>query len=396
MPNSNASISGDPTTSLPQGFVMDDPKAAFDPTQTIIDTANKYGIDPNLALKIAHQESGINPNVRDSSAGAMGIMQLMSGTARDLGVNPRDPVQNIDGGVRYLKQLQDQFGNNPAIVAGAYNGGPGRMRSFLAGRGSLPSETQNYIVSVGNSPVSAKALGYTAAPQSPSAQSFIASPTGSAPAPAAAGGADDWIAAPGASAPSAGTPTAADPATSLPPGFQIDSAARTDGGADDWIKAASIDLEWAKQALRNWPALASPMLTYLPNAAWLKEIVDRGQTPRKRKSYDKYHADAEVTVGAAQARHRGFKQKVDNGTATDFDHLMEITTDAEAAACEHHLGARDPVQRRIFERQLNAMVWFQCLLMTPGAGMTDPREDGEPTLKQRRREQERDESFSAY
>lgn len=82
----------------------------FDAAQNIIDTANKYDVDPDFALRIAHQESGINPNVKDSSAGAIGIMQLMPGTAKGLGVDPRDPAQNIDGGVRYIKQLQDQLG----------------------------------------------------------------------------------------------------------------------------------------------------------------------------------------------------------------------------------------------------------------------------------------------
>jgi hypothetical protein len=114
--------------------------------QAIYAASNKYGVNPQFAMNIFHQESGINPNVRDSSAGAIGIGQLMPDTARNLGVDPRDPYQNIDGSVRYMRQMQDQFGT-PALTAAAYNAGPGRVRQYLNGRG-LPLETQNYIKSV--------------------------------------------------------------------------------------------------------------------------------------------------------------------------------------------------------------------------------------------------------
>lgn len=223
MPNVNASTATTP----------------FDPIQTVIDAANAYGVDPDFALRIAHQESGINPNVRDSSAGAIGTMQLMPGTAKDLGVDPRDKTANIYGGVRYLKQLQDQFGNNPSIVAGAYNAGPGRMRSYLAGRADLPAETQNYITSVSNSPMSARVLGYTSAPSAaaaPSVQNFVANPTQSAQ-PAAGG--NDWIAAPNTDkAPSAtAAPTGGDNADdwiAAPDASKAPGAAGA-GGANDWI-----------------------------------------------------------------------------------------------------------------------------------------------------------------
>jgi Transglycosylase SLT domain len=171
--------------------------AAFNPVQTIIDAANQYGVDPNFALKIANQESRINPNTPDSKTGAIGTMQLEPGTAADLGVDPRDPVQNIQGGVRYLRQMLDQFGGNQGLAAGAYNAGPGRMRAYLAGQGTLPLETQNYITAVGNSPITAQALGYTAAaPRAPSVAQFVANPTGAQPAPVAPGGADDWAPVP--------------------------------------------------------------------------------------------------------------------------------------------------------------------------------------------------------
>jgi hypothetical protein len=115
--------------------------------QQITDAANKYGVDPNLALGVAHQESGINPNVADSPTGAMGIMQLEPGTAQSLGVNPRDPSQNIDGGVRYLRMLQDKFNGNPQMMLAGYNAGPQRAQEWAQGR-SLPAETQNYIRSI--------------------------------------------------------------------------------------------------------------------------------------------------------------------------------------------------------------------------------------------------------
>lgn len=94
-----------------------------------------------------------------SPAGAIGPMQLMPATARELGVDPYDPVQNIDGGVRYLKQQIDKFG--PEYGPAAYNAGPGRVAAFLAGRGSLPAETQNYMKMMnggGNMPVLANSM----------------------------------------------------------------------------------------------------------------------------------------------------------------------------------------------------------------------------------------------
>ncbi len=177
---------------------MDAPSSnGFDPTQAIIDTANLYGVDPDFALRIAHQESGINTNVRDSSAGAMGIMQLMPGTAASLGVDPRDPMQNIDGGVRYLKRMLDQFGGDHTLAAAAYNAGPTRMQKVLAGQAQLPQQTADYIASIARSPVSAKALGYSSEPAAPagaqanSVKSFVQNPDGGASA--APKDDDGWI-----------------------------------------------------------------------------------------------------------------------------------------------------------------------------------------------------------
>src|SRR6185437_15809276 len=79
--------------------------------------AQQYGVDPNLALSVAKQESGYSQfnssgQVLKSSAGALGVMQLMPATAAGLGVDPNDQTQNITGGVKLLAQLMKQFNGN--------------------------------------------------------------------------------------------------------------------------------------------------------------------------------------------------------------------------------------------------------------------------------------------
>ncbi|NDA48448.1 MAG: hypothetical protein EBY21_14480, partial [Alphaproteobacteria bacterium] len=110
----------------------------------------KYNLDPSLIKHVMFKETG---NLKDkatavSPAGAMGVMQLMPATARELGVkDPFDPVQNIEGGVKYLAKMQRKY-DDPKIAAIAYNWGPGHTDRWLAQGGDfskLPKETQGYI-----------------------------------------------------------------------------------------------------------------------------------------------------------------------------------------------------------------------------------------------------------
>ena len=118
----------------------------------IIAAAQAAGVDPNLALAVAQQESGGNQNAV-SSAGAIGIFQLLPATAAGLGVDPTDAQQNIEGGVEFLAQMLNEFGGDVSKALGAYNWGPGNVSNAIAKYGSswlsyAPSETQNYVSSI--------------------------------------------------------------------------------------------------------------------------------------------------------------------------------------------------------------------------------------------------------
>jgi soluble lytic murein transglycosylase-like protein len=105
-----------------------------------------YDIPEDLLKAVARAESGFNPNAV-SRSGAVGVMQLMPGTARALGVaDSYDPEQNIMGGAKYLRQMLDEFGGDVELALAAYNAGPGAVRKY----GGVPpyEETQNYVRTV--------------------------------------------------------------------------------------------------------------------------------------------------------------------------------------------------------------------------------------------------------
>jgi hypothetical protein len=114
----------------------------------IENSALKYNVPKELIQSVIQAESGFRANVV-SGSGAMGLMQLMPGTASDLGVsNPFDVEQNIDGGTRYLKKMLDRFDGDVKLALAAYNAGPGAVDKY----GGLPPyrETRRYVQRVLN------------------------------------------------------------------------------------------------------------------------------------------------------------------------------------------------------------------------------------------------------
>lgn len=106
-------------------------------------SAQKYGVDPNLVSAVIQTESSGNPRAV-SRAGAMGLMQLMPSNVTEAGVtDPFDPVQNIDAGTKQLSDMLSKYNGDVDLALAAYNAGPGAVQRY----GGVPpyAETQNYI-----------------------------------------------------------------------------------------------------------------------------------------------------------------------------------------------------------------------------------------------------------
>lgn len=117
--------------------------SAGDFKQIIEEAASKYGVDTRLVEAVIQTESNFDPSAI-SSAGAEGLMQLMPSTAANLGVaNSMDPEQNIDGGVKLLRQLLNSYSGDVSMALAAYNAGPSAVNKY----GGIPpyEETQNYV-----------------------------------------------------------------------------------------------------------------------------------------------------------------------------------------------------------------------------------------------------------
>lgn len=142
VPSTSVPLGGAGSTEVTLSGDMEQRRAALQP---LFEAAGaRYGVDPDLLAAVAWTESSFQPDVV-SHAGAIGLMQIMPGTAGDLGVDPRDPAQAIDGAARYLRDAFDQFGDVRLALA-AYNAGPGAVASH----GGIPPypETTAYVVKV--------------------------------------------------------------------------------------------------------------------------------------------------------------------------------------------------------------------------------------------------------
>jgi soluble lytic murein transglycosylase-like protein len=115
--------------------------------ELVANIARRHDVEPSLVDSVIRVESNYNPNAV-SSAGAMGLMQLIPSTARRFGVNNTfHPEQNIEGGVRYLKYLMQLYHGDERLALAAYNAGEGAVAKY---KGIPPyPETQNYVYQVG-------------------------------------------------------------------------------------------------------------------------------------------------------------------------------------------------------------------------------------------------------
>jgi D-alanyl-D-alanine carboxypeptidase len=135
-----------PTHYYPPPGPSEDPWGPY-----VREAAARYGVPGRWVRAVMHQESG-GQQQATSSAGAMGLMQVMPATYQSLraryqlGDDPYDPHNNILAGTAYIREMYDRFGA-PGFLA-AYNAGPDRVDNYLAGRAALPDETVNYVAAI--------------------------------------------------------------------------------------------------------------------------------------------------------------------------------------------------------------------------------------------------------
>ena len=137
--NGTTHYTNTPETRAPT-TVRSDHRTIYD--RIIISKSNKYGLEPSLIKAVITAESNWDPQAV-SKKGAVGLMQLMPSTAREMKLDPFSPEENIEGGTRYLRYLLDRFDGNLEIALAAYNAGP----STVERSGGIPSiaETRKYV-----------------------------------------------------------------------------------------------------------------------------------------------------------------------------------------------------------------------------------------------------------
>lgn len=126
----------------PEVPITETPKPSLTPLEMADIAADKYGLPRSLVRSVMSAESGLQSNAI-SPKGAIGLMQLMPGTAEQLGIDPWDPAQNVEGGTRYLRDLLAKYDGGLWYALAAYNAGPGAVEKY---KGVPPyRETIRYI-----------------------------------------------------------------------------------------------------------------------------------------------------------------------------------------------------------------------------------------------------------